>query len=249
MISIKSPKEILVMTEGGKILAKIIKELSEEVKPGITTNYLNKVAKNLVLKYGAKPSFENYMGFPAVLCTSVNEVIVHGVPSEIILKEGDIISLDLGIIYKGFHTDMAVSLGVGKISKEAEKLIEVTKNALYKGIESIKEGGKIKEIGKSIQNYVEGQGFNVVRELCGHGIGKNLHEDPQILNFFKEGEGEEIIKKGMVFCIEPMVTMGDWRIKKYSDGYGYQTRDKSLSAHFEHTIAISENGVQILTEI
>jgi len=247
MITIKTAEEIEIMAEGGKILAGIMKELEKMVKPGITTKELDKVAADLVLSYGAKPSFENYMGFPAALCTSVNEVIVHGIPGGLKIKEGDIISLDLGVLYKGFHTDMAVTLAVGKVSPETMRLIEAAKEALEIGIKQVKAGKKFSNIGKAIEQYAKTQKFGVIRELCGHGIGKKLHEDPQILNYIKKGESEEIMKKGMVFCIEPMLTMGDWQIKKAKDGYGYATKDNSLAAHFEHTIAVTEKGPRILT--
>ncbi len=248
MIFIKSPQEISVMAEGGKILAGIMEKLEKEVKPGITTNYLNKVAKDLVLKSGAKCSFLGYEGFPACLCVSLNETIVHGVPSDRVLKEGDIISLDLGILYKGFNSDMALTLPVGKISSNARRLINVTKESLEIGLAEIKIGNTFGDIGNAIQNYVESQGFQVIRELCGHGIGRELHEDPTILNYGKRGEGPKI-KEGMVFCIEPMVTAGDWKLKKSKDDFGYETQDGSLSCHFEHTIAVTEKGYFLLTNL
>ncbi len=248
MITIKSPEEIAIMAEGGKILAQIMKKLEKKVRPGIATNYLNKVASDLVLKYGAKPSFKNYQGFPAVLCVSINEEVVHGIPSNRELKEGDIISLDLGILYKRFHTDMAITIPVGRVSPEVQRLIRVTKKALKRGFKKVRPGNTIGDIGNTIQRYVEGQGFNIVRELCGHGIGEKIHEDPQIPNYGKRGEGEKI-KEGMVLCLEPMVTMGDWKIKRAKDNYGYETKDSSLSAHFEHTIAVMKDGAKILTVI
>ncbi|MEK7519460.1 MAG: type I methionyl aminopeptidase, partial [Patescibacteria group bacterium] len=200
MISIKTSAEIEIMAEGGKILAQIMKELEKMVQPGIKTRDLDKVAKDLVFKFGAKPSFLGYQDFPAVLCVSVNEEIVHGVPSDRILKQGDIISLDLGIFYKGFHTDMAVTVPVGTISKEAQKLIQVTKEALNLGISEVRPGNTFSDIGRAIQKYVEGHGFGVVRELCGHGIGKEVHEEPQVLNYLLENsEKDDIeIKEGMV---------------------------------------------------
>lgn len=246
MITIKSPEEIAIMAEGGRILARIMKELEKEVKPGITTNYLNKVAEDLVFRYRAKPCFKDYQGFPAALCVSINEEIVHCLPSQRKLKEGDIVSLDLGILYKGFHADMAITVPVGKISPEAQRLIKVTKKALKRGIKKVRPGNTFGDIGNTIQRYVEGQGYSVVRELCGHGIGKKIHEDPQVFNYGKRGKGPEI-KKGMVFCLEPMITVGDWRLKKAKDDYGFETKDGSLSAHFEHTVAVSQNGCQILT--
>jgi methionyl aminopeptidase len=248
MISIKKEKEIKIMAEAARILAAVMKEVEKKVAPAVTTGSLNKVAKDLVLKLGAKPSFENHMGFPATLCTSVNEVIVHGIPGGIKLKEGDIISLDLGALYKGYHSDMAITVPVGKVLPEAARLIRVAKEALEIGIKEVKPGKKFSAIGRAIQEYVEKEKFGVVRELCGHGIGKELHEDPQILNYIKKGEGEETIREGMVFCIEPMITIGDWRVKRAKDGYGYETKDGSLAAHFEHTIAVTKNGSRILTE-
>jgi len=204
-------------------------------------------------------SFKGYQGFPACLCASVNEEIVHIAPSNRAIKEGDILSLDLGILYKGFHTDMAITLPVGKISHEAQGLIEVTKKALDIGIEKVKPGNRFGDISRAIQKYVEGQGFNIVRELCGHGIGKKVHEEPQILNsvsFDKatvdkvkyQGEARIKLKEGMVFCIEPMVTVGDWHIKKSADGFGFETKEGSLSCHFEHTVTVTKNGAKILTQ-
>lgn len=260
MINIKVAEEIEIMAEGGKILAKIMKELEKQVRPGITTKELDKVAEDLILKSGGKCSFKGYQGFPTCLCASINEEIVHAVPSERKLKEGDIISLDLGILYKGFHTDMAVTLPVRIVNPEVQRLIDVTKKALEIGIEKVKPGNYIGDISKAIQKYVEREGFNVVRELCGHGIGRKLHEAPQILNSvsFDEVTVDKVkyqedakikLKEGMVLCLEPMVTVGDWRIKKSKDGFGYETKDGSLSCHFEHTIAVTENGAKILTVI
>lgn len=247
------------MTEGGKILAGIIDKLSGMVRPGIKTKELDMAAEGLVLNFGGSCSFKGHEGYPACLCASINEEIVHAAPSERELKEGDIISLDLGIFYKGFHSDMAITLPVGKISSEAQKLIDVTKKSLEMGIEKIKPGNYFGDISRAVQKYTEGQGFGVVRELCGHGIGRELHEDPQILNSVsttKEtvdkvkylGEAKIKLEEGMVFCIEPMITAGDWRIRKSEDGFGYQTRDNSLSAHFEHTIAVTKDGYRVLTK-
>jgi methionyl aminopeptidase len=256
MISIKTPKEIEIMGEGGKILAKIMKELEKNVRPGISTKELDRLAESLILKSGGKCSFKGYkdsggysaIPYPACLCTSINEEIVHAVPSERILKEGDIISLDLGIFYKGFHTDMAITVPVGEVSFEAKRLIRVTKKALKLAIKKVKPGNTFGDISNTIQRYVESQGFNVIRDLCGHGIGKELHEDPQILNYGKRHSGEKL-KEGMVFCIEPMVSIGDWHIKRKKDGFGYETFDGSLSAHFEHTVAVTIDGYRILTSL
>ena len=248
MIPIKTVKEIEIMAEGGKILAKIMEEISKKVRPGITTKELDELFEKLVLKFKAKPSFKGEEGFPASLCTCINEEIVHCLPSNRVLKEGDIISLDGGILWKGFHTDMAITLPVGKISFETKRLIRVTKKALKLAIKKVKPGKRFGDISNTIQRYVEYQGFSVIRDLCGHGIGKKLHEEPEILNYGKRNTGPEI-KEGMVFCLEPMVSMGDFKIKKSKDGFGYQTKDGSISAHFEHTVAVTKNGCQILTSL
>ncbi|PIV45213.1 MAG: type I methionyl aminopeptidase [Candidatus Nealsonbacteria bacterium CG02_land_8_20_14_3_00_37_10] len=248
MIIIKSPEQIEIMAEGGKILAKIMKELEKQVRPGITTKTLDRLAESLILKSGGKCSFKGYEDFPACLCTSINEEIVHAVPSSRVIIEGDIISLDLGLYYKGYHTDMAVTLPVGKVAPEVLRLIRVTKKALKRGIKKIRPGNTIGDIGNAIQRYVEPQGFNIVRELCGHGIGKKIHEEPQILNYGKRHTGPEI-KEGMVLCLEPMITTGDWKIKKSKDGHGFKTIDNSLSCHFERTIAVIKDGAKILTVV
>ncbi len=246
MITIKTPEEIKIMAEGGKILAKIMRELEKKVKPGITTKELDELAEELIFKSGGTPSFKGHEGFPATLCTSINEELVHVVPSQRKLKEGDILSLDLGMKYQGYHSDMAITLPVGKISPEAQRLIRVTKKALKRGIKKVRPGNTFGDIGNTIQRYAEAQGFNVVRELCGHGIGKELHEEPQILNFGKRHSGPEI-KEGMTFCLEPMVTVGDWKLKKSKDEYGWETRDGSLSCHFEHMMVVTQNGCKVLT--
>lgn len=247
MIKIKTKEEIEIMAQAGRILAEIMKELIAKVKPGITTKELDKTAEGLVLKYGVKPSFKNYQNFPATLCTCINEELVHCVPSSRRLEQGDIISLDMGVLYKGYHSDMAVTLPVGEVSEDAQRLIRVTKKALKRGIKKVRTGITFGDIGNNIQRYVEGQGYGVVRDLCGHGIGKDLHEDPEVSNYGKRGKGLKVLE-GMVFCIEPMITVGDYNIKKAQDGYGFQTKDNSLSAHFEHTIAVTSKGVKILTQ-
>lgn len=252
MIRLKTEKEIEIMAEGGKILARIMRRLEREISPGISTLKLEKLAESLILENGAKCAFKGYKSekykipYPACLCTSINEEIVHVPPSDRILKEGDILKLDLGILWKGFNLDMAMTFGVGKISPLAKKLIKVTQKALDLGIKKAKIGNSTKDIGETIQKFVESHGFSVIRELCGHGIGRDLHEDPKILNY-GEKEGE-ILKEGMVICIEPMVALGDWRLEKTKDGFGYKTKDNSLTAHFEHTIAITKKGPRILTK-
>ena len=246
MVSIKTQEEIELMAKSGEILAKIMRELKARVKPGITTKELDKLAEELIFSYKAKPAFKGYNGFPFVLCTSINEQIVHGVPSGRELIEGDILSLDFGVIYHGFYSDMAITLPIGSINPEANRLIRVTKKALKRAIARVKPGKTIGDIGHAIENYIDGQGFKVVRDLCGHGIGKQLHEKPDVLNFGKRHKGLEL-KPRMVLALEPMAVMGNPGIKKGPDGFCYQTADNSLSAHFEHTVAVTEKGPRILT--
>ncbi|MBI2674738.1 MAG: type I methionyl aminopeptidase [Candidatus Yanofskybacteria bacterium] len=257
MSKIKTEKEIETMKEGGKVLAEILKKLAESVKPGITTNDLEKLARELVLSFGVKPSFLGYDGYPAALCTSVNDEIVHGVPSDRVLKDGDVLKLDMGVLHKGFHTDSAITVIVGNVEgapPQAVKLINVTKEVLKIGISKARIGNTLGDIGSAIQEYVESSGLNVVRDLVGHGIGRELHEPPQVLNYLprpqRRGghyEGEEL-KAGMVIAIEPMVVAGDWKIKNSKDGFGFVTKDGGLAAHFEHTVAITGKGPIILTE-
>ena len=247
MILIKTPEEIKIMAEGGKILARIMKELEKKIRPGAITQELNRLAESLILSHGGRPSFKSYEGFPATLCVSVNNVIVHGLSSAKPLAEGNIVSLDIGVFYKGFHADMARTFPVGRISPLAKKLIKVTRQAFEMALKEIKPGQHFGDIEWATQNYVESQGFNVVRQLCGHGIGHQLHEDPQILNYGKRGTGPELVE-GMVFCIEPMVTVGHWKLKLSPDGFGYEAVDGSLTCHFEDMVAVTKNGHQILTE-
>lgn len=247
------------MREGGKILAKILKELIMAVKPGITTQDLNKLAEELIFRFGVKPAFLNYNNFPAVLCTSVNEEIVHGVPSRRKLAKGDILKLDMGVLYKGYYTDSAMTILVGNkmvhkipmfnvgILSKKRKLIYITKQALDIGIQQAKIGNTIGDIGSAIQKYVENGGFNAVKDLVGHGIGRKLHEEPQVPNYGIAGQGEKLVE-GMVIAIEPMVVTGDWKTKEGPDGFVFQTKDGGLAAHFEHTIAITEKGPLILTQ-
>ncbi len=248
MVSIKTEEEIKIMREAGRILATVLKEIEKQVKPGITTLELDRACEDFILSYGAKPGFKGQEGFPYSLCASVNDNVVHGYPSNYVLKDGDITSLDLGVLYKGYYSDMAITVPVGKVSFEAKRLINVTKKSLRLGIKKVRPGNTVGDIGNTIQRFVEGQGFGVVRILCGHGIGKELHEEPKIPNFGKRGAGEKLVE-GMVICIEPMVTAGDYNLKKSADGYGFATKDGSLSAHFEHTIVITKFGSRILTEL
>ncbi len=247
MIPIKTPQEIALMAQGGRILVKIIKELKAEVKPGLTTKELDKLAQELIFDYGVKSAFKNYQGFPANLCTSINEQIVHGVPSTRKLAEGDILSLDLGIIYQGLYVDTAVTLPVGSVSPEVSRLIRITKKALKRAVARAKPGKTIGDISSAIQKHVEAADFQVVRELCGHGIGRQLHQEPEVPNFGQRHKGPEL-KSGMVLALEPMVVMGKPSIKKAPDGFSYQTADNSLSAHFEHTVAVTKKGPRVLTK-
>ncbi|MCP6726539.1 MAG: type I methionyl aminopeptidase [Patescibacteria group bacterium] len=248
MITIKTEEEIQVMREGGKMLAHILEDIAKDIAPGVTTKQLDTKAEKLIKEAGAKPAFKGYEGFPGIVCTAVNEEMVHTVPSDKPLEEGDILSLDIGLIYKGMYLDMARTYPVGEISLEASHLIKTTKKSLRIGIKKARPGNTVGDIGNTIQRFVEGQGYGVVRILCGHGIGKELHEDPKIANFGKRGDGEEL-KQGMVICIEPMVTAGKYDLKKADDGHGYITKDGSLSAHFEDTVAITQDGAEVLTKI
>ena len=247
MITIKTPEQIKIMKEGGKILAAALKHIEKMVKPGITTLELDRAAEAFILSQGGKPAFKGYDGFPYSLCASLNENIVHGFPSKYALKNGDLIKLDLGVLYKGLNTDSAITVAVGEVSFETKRLMNVTKKSLRLGIKKAKIGNTTGDIGNTVQRFIEDQGFGVVRDLCGHGIGKEVHEDPRVLNYGKRGTGEKLVE-GMVICIEPMVTMGDYTLRKSNDGYGYATRDNSLAAHYEHTIAITKSGPIVLTE-
>ncbi len=251
MIQLKSGKEIEIMRQVGKILAEIMEKIKPMVVSGITTKELDKAAQALVFEYKAEPAFKDYEGFPAVSCISVNDMVVHGVPNDYVLKQGDLFCFDLGIKFQGYFSDAAFAMLVGKPeSKDSEtvRLIKATQKSLKLAIAKSKPGNTFGDIGNIIQRFVEYQGFNVVRDLCGHGIGKRLHEDPKILNYGKRHTGPKI-EVGMVFCLEPMVTMGDWHLQKAKDGFGYKTADSSLSCHFEHTIAITKNGPEVLTKL
>ena len=244
MVIIKSDEEIAIMRKCGRILAAILDRLRAEVKPGIRTAQLDMIMAEESEKRGVLPSFKNYRGFPANLCVSVNDEIVHGIPGQRILEEGDIVSVDVGARLNGFHTDAAVTIGVGGISKEAEGLIMVTEGSLKSGIAQAISGACMADISSAIQRYVESKGFSVVREYTGHGVGRDLHEEPQIPNFVV-GKGP-LLRKGMTLAIEPMVNAGDWHTKLAANQWTVLTADGSLSAHFEHTVAITDNEPEIL---
>ena len=246
MTVIKSPEEVAIMRRAGKIVAAVLQRLREETKPGIKTSRLDSVAESELKKYGAKASFKGYRGFPASLCVSVNDEVVHGIPGERRLNDGDLVSLDFGAIVDGFHGDGAITVGIGEISPKAQELLAVTEAALMVGISAARKGVHLGEISSSIQNYVETRGFSVVREYSGHGVGRGLHEDPLVPNFGSPGEGS-ILQKGMTLAIEPMVTAGDWRTRVADNRWTVLTADGSLAAHFEHTIAISGGEAEVLT--
>ncbi len=257
MITIKSPEEIKQLKMGGKILAEILAKLEKEAKPGISTGYLNDLAEKWIKENNCEPSFKNYRVsnldkiYPTALCASLNEVIVHQVPDYgIILKEGDILKLDLGLWYpakpKKLCVDAAITVAIGKVPKEIKKMIEITEKSLRLAIKEIKPSNHSGDIGFAIQKCAESEGFGVIRELVGHGVGYGVHEDPEVFNYGSKGEGYAL-KSGMVLAIEPMVSMGGWRIVKYKDGFGYKTADNSLSTHFEHTVAVTDKGCEVLT--
>jgi len=234
------------MRQAGKVVAKTLKRLREEMKPGIKTSHLDSVAASELKKCGAKASFKGYRGFPAYLCVSVNDEIVHGIPGERELSDGDIVSLDFGAVVNGFHGDGAITVGVGRISSKAQELLAVTEAALMVGISAARSGVHLGDVSAAIQNYVEARGLSVVREYSGHGVGRDLHEDPLVPNFGSPGEGP-LLRKGMTLAVEPMVTVGDWRTRLAENRWTVLTADGSLAAHFEHTIAISEDEAEILT--
>jgi methionyl aminopeptidase len=233
------------MRQSGKILAAILDQLKSAVKPGVKTRQLDIIMADESRRREVKPSFKNYQGFPANLCVSVNDEIVHGIPGERVLREGDIVSLDAGVIFKGFHSDSAITVGVGEISQQAKELVAVTEGSLKAGIAQATSGAHVGDISAAIQDYVESRGFSVVREYTGHGVGRELHEDPQIPNF--AFGRSPLLRKGMTVAIEPMVNAGDWRTKLAANQWTVLTADGSLSAHFEHTIVITEGAAEILT--
>ncbi len=246
MIPIKSEEDLKMLKKSGKILSKIMHRLKKFIRAGVSTIEIDRLAEKLIKDENVISAFKDYNGFPANICTSVNEEVVHGIPGQKMLKDGDIISLDAGINYKGYISDVAITMPVGRIDPKVQKLIEVTRNALSEGIKQARVNNHLSDISYAIQTYVESQGFSVVRQFVGHGIGYNLHEDPQIPNFGLPHQGE-VLKKGMVLAIEPMVNMGTWECKILDNGWTAVTKDGFPSAHFEHTVAITEAGPEILT--
>ena len=246
-ISIKSEREIELMRHAGEVLAKTHQELAEYIKPGTTTWHINKIADEIIRSYSCIPSFLNYSGYPASVCISVNEEVVHGIPSKhTILKNGDIISIDIGALYNGYHGDSAKTHGVGDISEKDKELIAVTRQSFYEGFKKAVVGNRLSDISNAVQTYAESFGFSVIRDYVGHGVGENLHEDPQVPNYGKPGRGPRL-QEGMVLAIEPMIATGTYKVKVLSDGWTAVTLDDKNAAHYEHTIAITAGEPELLT--
>jgi len=247
-IIIKTEPEIAIMRQAGRIVAEILEELKTKLKVGMKTKELDIIAADGLKRLGAKPSFLGYRGFPASLCVSINDEIVHGIPGERIIREGDIVSLDMGAIYKGYQGDAAISVIAGNGSRQAKDLLATTRDALMAGIAAARDGGRLGDISAAIQHYAESRGYSVVREYTGHGIGTDMHEDPQVPNFGRAGEGVKL-KKGMALALEPMINMGGWRTRVGEDHWVVLTADGGLSAHFEHTIAVTDGEPEVLTAL
>lgn len=246
-VTIKSEKQIELMREAGRLLAYTHEELRKALRPGMSTMDIDRLGEKIIRELGCIPNFKNYNGYPASICVSVNDEVVHGIPTEKrILQEGDIVSLDAGLIYKGWHSDAARTWGIGEISKEAQRLIDVTKQSFFEGIKYAKQGNHLRDVSGAIQDYVEAHGYSVVRDLVGHGIGTHLHEDPQIPNFRQKGRGLKL-QAGMTLAIEPMVNAGKYHVAWLDDDWTVVTADGSLSAHYENTILVTEDGCEILT--
>lgn len=247
-IPVKSNDDVAAMRKAGRIVATVLQRLAAEVRPGLRTLELDDICVEELSKCGAKSSFKGYRGFPAHICTSVNDEIVHGIPGQRILLEGDVVSIDVGVIYNGFQGDAAITVGVGAISAEARRLLDATEGALQAGIAAAKDSAHLGDISAAIQHHVEAEGFSVVREYTGHGIGREMHEEPQIPNFGTSGHGPRL-RKGMTLAIEPMVNSGGWSTRVSDDHWTVLTADGSLSAHFEHTIAVTNGEPEILTVV
>jgi len=246
MIIYKSKEEIEIIKEGAQILGKAHAEIAKLIKEGVKTKELDKVAFEFIKDHNGHPSFKGFNGFPYALCISVNENVVHGFPGEYQLKKGDIVSIDCGVYYKGYHSDSAYTYPIGEVDEEIKKLLQVTKESLYKGIMEAKKGNRTGDIGFAIQQYVEDYGYTIIRELVGHGVGKDLHENPEVPNYGKRGKGVKL-KEGMVIAIEPMVNLGKRNVLQEDDGWTIRTKDRKPSAHYEHTVAITNNGPEVIT--
>ena len=247
MIVLKTNRELALMREACRISAGALRVAGEAVQPGVTTEEIDRIAYEYIIKQGAKPNFLNYNGFPATACISINDEVIHGIPSKKrVIREGDIVSIDLGATINGYHGDNAATFAAGKISPEAERLINTTRESLYEGIKAAVAGGRIGDISNAVQKYCEERGFSVVRDFVGHGIGTKLHEDPSVPNYGTPGRGVRLLP-GMTLAIEPMINAGGYEVRQLSDGWTIKTKDASLSAHFEHTVAITTDGPKILT--
>lgn len=246
-IKLKTPQEIKILQKAGRILSSIVQDVTRSLKPGMTTREIDAIAEKLIADHNVLPAFKGYRGFPACCCISVNEEVVHGIPGSKVVREGDIVSIDVGIIYRDYYSDTAVTVGVGKINPKLQELLDVTKRALYEGIAQARVGNKLGDISRAVQDYVEARHFSVVRDFVGHGIGKNLHEAPEVPNFGLAHTGPDL-QEGMVLAIEPMVNVGTWKTKIREDGWTVVTLDGQPSAHFEHSLAITADGPLILTE-
>jgi methionyl aminopeptidase len=248
VINLKSKREIEIMRDASCIVAEVLEELRHRCKAGVLTRDLDRLAEGKTVKHGAEPAFKGYRGFPRALCTSINQQVVHGIPGDYELKDGDIIGLDFGVLYKGYFGDAAITVPIGEIVPETEELLRVTQECLYLGIEQMVADNHLSDLSRAIQVHAELHGFSLVREFGGHGIGKNLHEDPMVLNYVTNGRGIKL-KPGLVLAVEPMVNMGTERVQVLSDGWTVVTVDGKPSAHFEHTVAITEYGPEILTKL
>ncbi len=247
MITIKSPEEIALMAESGRLTKEVLEVMEKSVKAGMTTKQLDKIAYDYIKSCGAYPSFLGYSGYPASTCISVNEMVVHGIPSDdIVIREGDIVSVDVGVVYNGWQGDAARTFLIGQVSEEKRKLVDVTRECFFKAVEDLKVGTPLGDIGFKVQSHAEANGFSVVRALVGHGIGREMHEDPSVPNFGKKGTGIRL-KSGMVIAIEPMINAGTYQVEFLPDGWGVRTKDGKPSAHYENTVAITDEGVKILT--
>ncbi len=247
MIYLKTEEEIELLRENNLLVSATLAEVGRHIKPGVTTRQLDKVAEEFIRSHGAVPGFLGYGGFPATLCVSVNENVVHGIPSDYALKEGDIVSVDCGTVMKGFYGDSAYTFAVGNIDSEVRRLLNVTKEALYKGVAQAKAGNRVGDISAAVQEHAETNGFSVVRELVGHGLGRDMHEDPEVPNYGAKGRGP-LLKEGMVICIEPMINMGVKNVVFERDGWTVRTRDRKPSAHFEFAVAVRKEGADVLTD-
>jgi methionyl aminopeptidase len=248
MINLKSKREIEIMRQASRIVAEVLEELRQACKAGVLTRELDKIAEEKTVRHGAQPAFKGYRGYPGALCASINQQVVHGIPGDTELKDGDIVGLDFGVLYEGYFGDGAITVPIGKISPETQKLLKITEECLYLGIEQMIPNNHLSDLSRAIQTHAESHNFSLVKEFGGHGIGKNLHEDPMVLNYVTNGRGIKF-REGLVLAVEPMVNMGIDHVQILSDGWTVVTMDGRPSAHFEHTVAITQNGPEILTKL